>query len=82
MLKYIGILELVYLFSLYSVGTVDIPKDTVVDDTTRVNIERMAVVVVVAEVRRAKLVIFLGKISRRNLIHSRLHNSPLLLQYT
>ena len=57
MLKYIGILELVYLFSLYPVGIRDIPTTVVVNVAIRAN-EVRNVVVVVVEARRAKLEIF------------------------
>ena len=81
MLKYIGILELVYLFLLYSVGIHDIPTAGVANVAIRANVVRKVVVVVV-EARRAKVEIFLAwTLSRRNLTHFRLHNYPLLLQY-
>lgn len=55
MLKYIGILELVYLFSLYSVGICDITKIQVVviNITIRFNVTREIVNINVTEVRRA-----------------------------
>ena len=59
MLKYIGILELVYLFSLYSVGIRDIPTAGVANAAIRANVVRKVVVVVV-EARRAKVEIFLA----------------------
>ena len=53
----------------------------VADDTIRANVVR--IVDVVAEVRRANFNFFLVQmLSRRNSTHFRLHNYPLLLQYT